>query len=107
VAKVKREFGIRVNNMPLYGLTLVNSIELGLTQEQIYQFLQSAGGVGSVTLSSDGDDHATVTITARDNADEPALDSELLRALKEVVNEKSVSGKLWSRAVESTETASQ
>ncbi|KAG2171510.1 hypothetical protein INT43_008236 [Umbelopsis isabellina] len=65
--------------------------ELGLTQEQIYQFLQSAGGVGSVTLSSDGDDHATVTITARENSDEPVLDSELLRALKEVVNEKSVS----------------
>lgn len=66
---------------------------MGLTQEQIYQFLQSAGGVGSVTLSNDGDDHATVTITARENSDEPALDSELLRALKEVVNDKSVSGK--------------
>ncbi|CAO3673875.1 unnamed protein product [Umbelopsis ramanniana] len=66
--------------------------ELGLTQEQIYQFLQSAGGVGSVTLSSDGDDHATVTITARETAsDVPVLDSDLLRALKEVVSGKSVS----------------
>ncbi|KAI9280229.1 proteasome complex subunit Rpn13 ubiquitin receptor-domain-containing protein [Umbelopsis sp. AD052] len=66
--------------------------ELGLTQEQIYQFLQSAGGVGSVTLSSDGDDHATVTITARDTeSDAPALDADLLRALKEVVSSQSVS----------------
>lgn len=48
-----------------------------------------------MTLSSDGDDHATVTITARDTAsDVPALDSDLLRALKEVVSSKSVSGKL-------------
>ncbi|GAB5592837.1 hypothetical protein Unana1_07737 [Umbelopsis nana] len=65
--------------------------ELGLTQEQIYQFLQSAGGVGSVTLSNDGDDHATVTITARDTSDVPTLDSDLLRALKEVVEGKTVS----------------
>jgi len=64
--------------------------ELGLTQEQIYQFLQSAGGVGSVSLSNGGDDHATMTITAGDTLDVPALDSDLLRALKDVVEGTSV-----------------
>jgi hypothetical protein len=45
-------------------------------------------------LSNDGDDHATVTITATDTeSDVPALDSDLLRALKEVIAGQTISGK--------------
>jgi hypothetical protein len=44
-------------------------------------------------LSNDGDDHATVTITATDTeSDVPALDSDLLRALKEVIAGQTISG---------------
>lgn len=48
----------------------------------------------SVTLSNDGDDHATVTITATNTeSDVPALDSDLLQALKEVIARQTISGK--------------
>lgn len=83
-------------NLPIFTIGWRCGVSsIGLTGWIGLRAMLTHPSLSSVTLSSDGDDHATVTITARETAsDVPALDSDLLRALKEVVSGKSVSGKL-------------